>query len=189
MRHVLCKLSLLGLATLLGVIATPATTLERISLEGLTMRADAIVQVECLSNESRWERGEIWTFTYFEVHETLKGVVPRLLTVRLPGGKVGHLISSIEAVPRFSPAEETILFLKRATDGAFTVLSWAQGTFRLQRELHTGRRFVLQDSAALPVFDKTTRQFRSEGVRRLPLAIFKERIARLILEASRKEQP
>ncbi len=180
---------LLALAVLLGAAATQGTTLERISLEGLVQRADVIVQVECLTGESRWERGEIWTLTHFEVHETLKGVVPRLLTVRLPGGRAGHLTSTIEAVPRFRPGEEAILFLKRAAGGGFTVLSWAQGTFRVRREPGTGQRSVTQDSADLPVFDAATKRFRTEGIRGLPLAAFKRRIAAGVADLSRREQP
>jgi len=189
MKLALCRLGLLMLVTMLGGAGARGTTLERISLDGLTLRAEAIVQVECLASESRWEGGEIWTFTHFEVRDTWKGIVPRLLTVRLPGGKVGHLISSIEAVPRFHPGEEAILFLKRTRDGALTVLSWAQGTFRVRREPDTGRSTVTQDSAELPVFDGATMRFRTEGIRGLPLAAFKKRIAKLIQDPSRMEQP
>ena len=188
MKTLMQRIGAFWIGALLGAMAAPATTLERMPLEKLTSRADAVVHVRCLSNESRWERGEIWTFTQFEVEEALKGVAPRLLTVRLLGGKVGHLISTVDAVPRFRPGEETVLFLERMPDGAFTVLSWAQGTFRIRREQHTGRAVVTQDSAGLAVFDPARQQFRTEGVRNLPLASFKQRIARVVMELQRKGQ-
>ena len=184
-----CRIGFFWLGMTLGAAAGLATTLERISLEGLTTRADAVVHVRCLSSESRWERGEIWTWTHFEVSETLKGTVPRLLTVRLPGGRVGHLTSTIEAVPRFHAAEESILFLKRTPDDAFTVLSWAQGTFRIRSEPHTGRKFVMQDSAAVPILDYTTMQFRTEGIRNVQLGSFKERVSRLVRETAGAVRP
>ena len=189
MKAYLRKAGVISAGALLGVMAAPATTLERMTLEGLTTRAHVVAQVRCLSNESRWERGEIWTFTRFEVEEALKGIAPRLITVRLLGGKVGHLTSTVDAVPRFRPGEESVLFLEQAPDGAFTVLSWAQGTFRIRRDEVTGRAVVTQESSSLAVFDPSTQRFRTEGVRNLPLATFKQQIARLVMELEGKRQP
>lgn len=177
------------LGVLLWSAAGEGTTLERMSLEGLTTRAHVVVHVRCLARESRWERGEIWTFTRFEVEEALKGIAPRLITVRLPGGKVGHLISTVDAVPRFQAGEESILFLERTPDGTFTVLSWAQGTFRIRVDTQTGRSVVSQESSSHAVFDPETRQYRTEGVRNVPLATFKQRISVLVMEKQGKVQP
>jgi hypothetical protein len=66
-----------------------ATTLARLSLEQMAHAADAVVRVRCVSVESRWDRGAIWTFTRFDVLETLKGNPPQRVLVRLPGGRVG----------------------------------------------------------------------------------------------------
>ena len=66
--------------------AVQATTLVRMDLDQLTATASTIARVRCLGNEVRVEDGEIWTFTRFEVQETLKGTAPREITVRLLGG-------------------------------------------------------------------------------------------------------
>ena len=63
-----------------------ATTLARLSLEQMARAADTVVRARCVSVESRWDGGAIWTFTRFDVIETLKGAPPERIVVRLPGG-------------------------------------------------------------------------------------------------------
>jgi len=172
-RRPLCAI----LAILLAATAAGATTLARMSLDELVAAAEVVARVRCLGNESRWEGGEIWTLTSFEVVETLKGVAPRLIAVRLLGGHVGHLHSTVDGVPRFRPSEEAVLFLERTRAGDFSVTSWVQGTFRIRRDARTGAESVTQDSAAYGIFDPTARQFRPAGVRKLPLEAFKQRLA------------
>jgi hypothetical protein len=57
------------------------------------------------------------------------------------------------------------------------VIAWAQGTFRIRKNAQTGQDLVTQDSSALAVFDTTTRQFRSAGIRNLPLDQFRQQLS------------
>lgn len=177
------------LAILLAPPATRTTTLARMSLEELAAAADVVARVQCLGNESRWESGEIWTFTLFDIVETIKGSVPRLITVRLLGGQVGHLISTVDGVPHFQPGEEAILFLEGTRAGDFAVTGWVQGTFRIRREAHTRRERVTQDSSAVAVFDPATRQFRAADIRNLPLEQFKQRLLQTLERQQSGRQP
>ncbi len=79
--------------------------------------------------ESRWENGSIWTMTTFDVVETMKGNLPAQIAVRLPGGRVGHLISTVDGTPKFSPGNETVVFLQQSPAGGFTVAGWVAGKF------------------------------------------------------------
>jgi hypothetical protein len=154
-----------------------ATTLVRMELGELAGAASLIARVRCVSSASRWDGGEIWTFTTFEVVETLKGSAAGQITVRLIGGRVGHLLSKVEAVPRFQPGEETILFLEPTRAGELSVSGWAQGTFRIHRDPQSGRESVTQDTSGMGMFDPATREFRPGGVRNLPLEEFKQGVA------------
>lgn len=178
-----------ALAVLLGATAARATTLARMNLDELAAAASVVARVHCLGNESRWEGREIWTFTNFEVMEAIKGTVPRLITVRLLGGQVGHLHSTVDGVPRFRPDEEVILFLEPTPAGDFSVTSWVQGTFRIHRDAHTGQESVTQDSSAFPVLDPVTRQFRTAGIRNLPLEAFKQRVAAALEQQQSGRRP
>ena len=104
-------------AMLCFVTSIQATTLARLSLDQLAKAADAVARVRCTSVESRWENGAIWTITSFAVVETLKGPLPARITVRLPGGRVGHFTASVDGTPKFSAGDEAVVFLERYSGG------------------------------------------------------------------------
>ena len=165
------------LSALLFLPALRATTLARLSLDQLAAGSDAVARVLFVRAESRWENGSIWTVTTFDVVETLKGQLPRQIEVRLPGGRVGHLTSTVEGTPKFYPGSEAVVFLQRSPAGGFTVAGWVEGSFRISRDPRNGIETVTQDSSAFAVFDTAARAFRNEGIRRMPIEEFRARIA------------
>ncbi len=152
------------------------------TFEDLARDSTAIARVRCLGAEVRWEQGEIWTETRFEVIALNKGLLPGLVTVRLLGGNAGHLHSRVDEVPRFQPGEEAYLFLWRRGNGPYQVLGWSQGTFRIARGQQTGIETVTQDSAMTPIFDPQTRDFRKHGIRNLPLALFEAKLHKALAQ-------
>src|SRR5271165_790006 len=58
----------LGLTT----VVADATTLTPMTFDELTQRATAIVRVRCISVQSAWAGGEIWTDSRFEILEQSK---------------------------------------------------------------------------------------------------------------------
>lgn len=154
-----------------------ATTLARLNLNQLARAADAVARVRCTGSAGHLENGTVWTDTQFAVIEPLKGSTPSQITVRLPGGHAGHIFVSIEAVPRFRPGEEGVLFLEKLPAGEYSVTAWALGTFRIRRNDRSAEETVTQDSSATTVFDPASRQFITEGIRDLPLGEFRRRLA------------
>ena len=177
-RRFLWILFLAGLALL--AVAANATTLSRLRFEELANQATAVARLRCLGAESRLQGGEIWTETRFEVVELSKGLLPAVVTVRMLGGSVGNLHSRVEGVPTFQPGEEAYLFLWGHDGEPFRVLGWSQGTFRITRDARTGTEQVTQDSAAAPLFDPRSRQFRHGGIRNLPVAIFQLKLKKAL---------
>jgi len=156
--------------------AATATTLARMSVAQMSHAAHAIVRARCVANSAGWDADEIWTFTSFEVQEVWQGSAPARITVRLLGGRVGNLTSSVAGVLRFRSGEEIVLFLERTPRGDFSVVSWEQGTFRIRREAATGSENVTQDSASFATFDPATREFETAGIRNLPIETFRARV-------------
>lgn len=169
-------------------LAISATTLARLSLDDLAAAAEAVARVRCAGAEARWENGSIWTVTTFEVLETMKGNLAAEITVRLPGGRAGHLTATVDGAPRFLPGEEVVMFLESSRTGEFTIAGWAEGTFRISRDPHTRVETVTQDSSAFAVFDAATRTFHTEGVRQMPFEEFRSRLAAAIARSQEKKQ-
>jgi hypothetical protein len=176
------------LPALLFLPSIRATTLARLSLARLAAGSDAVARVRCAGAESRWENGSIWTLTRFDVAEVIKGNLPKEITVRLPGGRVGHLTATVDGTPKFNPGVEAVVFLERSHAGGFTVAGWVEGTFRISRDPRTGSETVTQDSSAFAVFDTATRTFRTEGIRRMPMEMFRARIAASVAHSEEKNR-
>jgi hypothetical protein len=167
------------LAALFAAALCQATTLERMSLAKMAQTAPLIVRARCLANSTAWDTGEIWTFTSFAIEESWKGAPPAAaaqLTVRLLGGSLGNLTSTVSDVPRFHPGEEVILFLEPTPRGDFSILSWVQGTFRIRRDPRTGEEVAIQDTAAFDTFNPATHRFVSAAVRNLSVEAFSAQV-------------
>jgi hypothetical protein len=177
-RRFLWTLFLIGLA-LIAVVAQ-STTLVRLRFQDLVHYSYSIARVRCIHVESRMENGEIWTDTSFRVLAHSKGYLPEEIVVRQPGGKFQHLHSHVEGAPEFRPGEEVYLFLSAYPSGQFLIVGWAQGTFRIRRDLRSGGETVTQDSAETPVFDPASNSFTKTGVKNLPVDVFEQRLHREI---------
>lgn len=165
-----------------------ATTLARLSLDQLASGSDAVARVHIVSEESRWEGSSIWTLATATVVESMKGDLPSEIVIRVPGGRVGHLISTVEGTPKFHVGDDAVVFLQRSPAGDFSVAGWVEGTFRILLDPRSGNETVTQDSAAFAVFDAATRTFRSEGVRRMPIAEFRGRVAAALARREEKSR-
>jgi hypothetical protein len=200
---------LLLLALVLTAIVASATTLQPMSFALLTRQATAIVQVRCVSVQSVWAGGEIWTDSRFEVLQQEKtdtygddqyasrvsarsqdaatrgaeASSAEIITVRLLGGSVAGIHSQVDDVPQFHPGEEVYLFLWRRAGEPYRVLGWTQGTFRVRRDARTGAARVSQDSA-MAAFHEDVREYQSSGMRNVPLAAFQERLRAAIAGGS-----
>jgi hypothetical protein len=174
------------LPALLFLPAIRATTLARLSLDQQAAGSDAVARVRFARAESRWENGSIWTVTTFDVMETMKGQLPPEIEVRLLGGRVGHLTATVEGTPKFYTGSEAVVFLQRSRTGGFTVAGWVEGSFRISRDPRTGAETVTQDSSAFAVFDTATRTFHTEGIRRMPIAEFRARVAAAVARNEEK---
>jgi hypothetical protein len=156
--------------------AASAATFVRMDMNALAHAAQIIVRVRCVASETRWQSGAIWTFTDFDVLETLKGSPAPMLRVRLPGGRVDHVETRVEGVPHFAADDEAVLFLERTSAGDLCITSWAQGTFRVHRTT-SGEPRLTQETSTIAVFDPHTRQLITYGARNLPLSEFRHQLA------------
>ena len=183
------KMRILGIL-FLAVLSLPAeifaTTLARLSLDQLASSADAVARERCAASDSRWENGSIWTVTTFDVVETMKGNLNAQVTVRLPGGRAGHLTAAVDGTPKFNPGDDAVVFLQRLPEGGFSVAGWVEGSFRISVDPRTRREIVTQDSSAFAVFNTATRAFQTEGIRRMPIEQFRGLVTAAITRAEGK---
>jgi hypothetical protein len=181
------RVALAALFALLGpgLPRIHSTTLARMDLRELAMRAAYVARVRCTNAVSSADAGHVSTSTTFEVTEAWKGSPPAEFTVRLPGGNAAGLRVMVEGAPRFAVGEQAVLFLANGKGGQISIVSWAQGTFRIRRDPRTGAEEVMQDTAGLQVLDPRTGQWSQGGQRRISLGQLRMRVAQAIAESAR----
>jgi len=182
-RRFLWVLFLIGIVLI--ALTASATTLAPLKLADLAQESTAVARLRCLGSRSFWEQAEIWTETRFEVVQREKGELSPTVTVRLLGGTVGNLHSHVDEVPTFRVGEEVYLFLWHREGEPYRVLGWSQGTFRVARDAHSGLETVTQDSSGGSIFAPQARVFRRAGMRRLPVAIFREQLHKALRQENR----
>jgi hypothetical protein len=170
------RAALLAIFALATAPLARGTTLARMTLGQLAAAAEVVARVRCTDTTSRREDGSIWTFTDFKVEESFKGAPGAQITIRLPGGRDGHVEETVEGAPRFAAGDDAIVFLERTNSGDWSISAWAEGTFRIARDSRTGEQRVTQESSSMATFDPATRTFRADGIARMPLAEFRERL-------------
>ena len=180
----------LALAALLALVGpglprSGSTTLARMDLRELAVRAAYVARVRCTNAVSSSDAGHVWTNTTFEVTEAWKGSPPAEFTVRLPGGSAAGLRVMVEGAPRFAVGEQAVLFLATGKGRQLSIVSWAQGTFRILRNPRTGAEEAMQDTAGLEVLDPRTGLWSQGGQRRISLSQLRARVAQAITEAAR----
>lgn len=162
-------LTALGMSILLcacGAATLEATTLMQMTVAQMARASQEIVRARCIANATQWDKGELWTFTTFDVEESWRGEANGRIAVRLLGGRTAPFTSVVSGIPHFRPGEEVVLFLQRTAQGDYSVVSWQQGTFRIGRDADTGEERVTQDTAQVQTYDPSTRRFVVRGILR-----------------------
>jgi hypothetical protein len=175
------------LASLTGLNLN-ATTFIRVPPEKLAEVSTLVVRARCVGSAVQTRDGEIWTITSFEVRETWKGGAPAVIRTRLLGGRTAQLTSHVAGVPRFRAGEEVVMFLAPIRGGEYSIVSWAQGTFRIHRDPVTSGLVVTQDTASYQDPNSLSMAFEGRAVRNLPLEEFHHRIE-MALAANSSEAP
>ncbi|HEU4522650.1 MAG TPA: hypothetical protein VFT12_11645, partial [Thermoanaerobaculia bacterium] len=137
------------------------TSVQKFSLKELSRNSNAVVIARVASTESRWDGGEIYTYTRVEVVDGLKGAKKGdAIVVRQLGGQVGELASIVPGMPSFHSGEEVVLFLSRKDkagypwvmgleQGKYTISSDGKGSKRVRRS-SGGLNLVGSDGKGAP---------------------------------------
>jgi hypothetical protein len=186
-KKTICGLIATLLAICLLANGACATTIARMNLSELAQSAQIVVRARCDGSQSQLAGGSIWTLYDFTVLETLEGAPPQLLRIRLPGGRIGHVETKIDGVPKFRVGEEVVLFAEQISGGDFSVTSWAQGTFRIHSGA-TGEPRLTQDTSHFAVFDPLTRSFAAAGIRDISLVEFRKQLGEVLRSANAQQR-
>jgi hypothetical protein len=139
-----------------------ASLILALDLPTLVARADQISVVDVVSVKASWneDHDRIVTTVDLAVVDCWKGSAAPASHVQVvqPGGTVAELTMRVDGMPRFSPGERALLFLRFSRDrpGRASVVGMGQGKRPVQREAGTGRWMVSAPDRAGADFVTTT---------------------------------
>jgi hypothetical protein len=156
-RLIAMAAAIVGLA--IASASGQASLILALDLPTLVARAEQISVVDVVSVKAAWnaEHDRIVTTVDVAVVDCWKGTAAPASHVQIvqPGGTVGDLTMRIDGMPRFSPGERALLFLRGSADRA-SVVGMAQGKRPLSREAGSGRWLVSAPDRAGADFVRTT---------------------------------
>ncbi|MDE3199197.1 MAG: hypothetical protein KGN84_22800 [Acidobacteriota bacterium] len=110
--------------------ASPAATLQQLSLGEMTQDATAIVRARVTGSSARFTGSTIYTHYALQVTESWKGFAPA--EVLVPGGVANGIRQSFPGVPELKVGTEYVLFLWTSRSTGIThIVGLQQGLFNI----------------------------------------------------------
>ncbi|HIJ73586.1 MAG TPA: hypothetical protein HPP83_05735, partial [Candidatus Hydrogenedentes bacterium] len=124
----------------------------RLSTEQVVAMSDDIVTGNVTSVESRWaEEGvrKIVTDVSITVTDTVKGRLNKdgQIHLRVPGGRIGAVVSYATDMPRFAEGEEVLLYLEYREGFGYLVVAGSRGKYDIAADGKTGVKYVVAPDA------------------------------------------
>jgi hypothetical protein len=117
---------------LVGASTAGATTVQKLSLQELAKRSDAIAVAVVEDATARYDANkEIYTYITLRVLDPVKGAhKDETLTIRQIGGTVGSIASVVSGMPTFKKGEEVVVFLSQKDPAGYPwVMGLQQGKY------------------------------------------------------------
>jgi hypothetical protein len=116
-----------------------ATTVQKLTLQELTKKSNAIVVATVEDAVSSWDAGhkEIYTFYTLRVTQGVKGSAKdATITIRQIGGTVDNIASIVPGMPSFKKGEEVVVFLTQKDAAGYP---WVMGLQQGKYSITTGK--------------------------------------------------
>ena len=121
----------LFLSAVLGVILSPAATLEQLSNERLIDESTEIVRGTVVYCNQIYRQPVIWTVCEINVRERFKGAAAAKVQVAIPGGTAAGLRQSFEGTPTLARNAEYLFFLWQGKSGLKQIMGLSQGLLNI----------------------------------------------------------
>jgi hypothetical protein len=165
-----------GASVLILGMVLPAATLERLSLEEMSLKSSAIARVRVLDSYAATHGSNIYTHYRVQVVERWKGSDQPEWDVVVLGGAAGGLRQSFSGAPKLTAGREYLLFLWQSPSGLNHIIGFSQGVFDIQRG-QSGETLAVRAAASEQMLDSAGRPVRDRVVR-LTLSDLRQRVSR-----------
>jgi hypothetical protein len=138
MRRVFLALALLAATAGLRATVTVPLEFRQVVRESTVIAVGHVTDVRGISTD----HGGIDSIVTVAVDSMIKGPSDRYLSIRLPGGQIGSLQSTMVGVPKFSVGQYAVFFVKPGPDHTLRPVGLTAGIYRIQVDARTGAATV-----------------------------------------------
>ena len=128
-------LSVAGILALTALLPSPATTLQRLSVDDLVEKSTGVVRATAKPENSFQRNGMIYTSYRLEVRESLKGNPVTELEVVVPGGDYQGLHQTVTGSPELRTGIEYVVFYWTGPSGMNYIVGLGQGLFEVHKDI------------------------------------------------------
>jgi hypothetical protein len=121
--------SRLAVLAVVCALASPAATLEQLTLDQMAQKATVVAQATVTGSYTSVVNATVYTHYKLRSTEVWKGSTAS--EVMVPGGQSGKFMQSFPGVPELSTGKEYVLFLWKSSTGITHLLGLSQGLFEL----------------------------------------------------------
>ncbi len=153
MKYALSRLKFKALISLIALVCCAhtavATTVIIPADDDMIVGARAIIRGKVLSVASAYDsqQDRVYTYITIKVQEVIKGnITERKIVLKELGGQAGDHAFILFGSPRFTPGEQTLLYLDTRPDGSLQTHQMFLGKFNIVRDPDTGKRMVVRSS-------------------------------------------
>jgi hypothetical protein len=115
-------------------VSLSAATLEKLSLEEMTLKSTAIVRGRATGSRTAVRGPVIYTLYQVQVAEQWKGPAASQVEVAVPGGDKSGLRQTFSGAPKLQEGVDYVLFLWTGRNGLTQVIGLSQGKFELSKD-------------------------------------------------------
>jgi hypothetical protein len=138
MRRALLALALLTAGVGLRATVTVPLEFRQVVRESTIIAVGHVTDVRGISTD----QGGIDSIVTVAVDSVIKGPSDRYLSVRMPGGQIGNLQSTMVGVPKFDVGQYAVFFVKPGPDHILRPVGLTSGIFRIKVDQRTGAATV-----------------------------------------------
>jgi hypothetical protein len=173
------RVASLLIAILLGALALPGATLEKLSLEEMIEKSTSIVRGKVIGARTISRGPVIYTLSDVQILERWKGSDRAAVEVAIPGGSRAGYRQEFSGAPGLSGEREYVLFLWRGKSGINHVIGLSQGVFTVSAD-ENGNVVVHRAASGEVMLDPKTGQPIEDNALTLGLGELRDRVDRTL---------
>jgi hypothetical protein len=151
------------LAALAVLAPLPATTLQKLEMDDLIAKSNAVVRAKVIGSHTALRGADIYTFYQLAICENLKPGGSQPTEVAVQGGSYRGSRQLVAGAPVLTNGQEYVFFLWTSRSGLSVILGLTQGLYQTGLDA-TGQPVMMRPASVEPMVDQNGRATTDQAI-------------------------